>query len=613
LLGGGLAMLYISVYGAYHFYHLIEALPAFVLMGLITVLAGGIAVYFDSMLVAVLGILGGYGTPVMLSTGEINFLGLYGYMLMLGIGVLGMCYWKNWPLVNLLSFVCTYALFFVSLTDYRVEYFDQVMPFLVAFFVLFSTMTFLYKLVRRAPSNLLDLVALLVNVAIFFAVSRQLVFEAYGRQWVAAVTLGLAAFYTVHVYYLLARKIVDRELLVSFIGLATCFLAITMPILLSPEWVTASWAVEALVLLWIAQKLGSVFLRHACYVLFGIVIARFAAIDLAEQFLQNPATGDLATGDYLRQLLARVVAFGVPIASLGAASWLLARTPADRETVVDRANDIPDFVGGWAGRVCVALAMGLMLVYLNLELYRTIGFFYAPAMWPVLTLLWLAFCGWLLSEALRAESETGFVVLILALVLVVAKLLIVDLSSWGISAGFYYAEPYSVRDAIMRLVDFGAVAGFFGAAYALVAARRRNAEAKTVFASSALAVLFVYTTLELNTYLHSYLDGMRYGGISILWSVFALSFLLVGILRNLRPLRYAGLTLFAVVAYKVFFVDLAQLDSFYRIIAFIVLGLLVLAASFVYLKFRESFAVGPAGGAGEDESAAAIGAETGNE
>ena len=31
-------------------------------MGLVALLAGGIAVRFDSMLVAVLGILGGYGT-----------------------------------------------------------------------------------------------------------------------------------------------------------------------------------------------------------------------------------------------------------------------------------------------------------------------------------------------------------------------------------------------------------------------------------------------------------------------------------------------------------------------------------------------------------------------
>jgi len=39
----------------------------------------------------------------------------------------------------------------------------------------------------------------------------------------------------------------------------------------------------------------------------------------------------------------------------------------------------------------------------------------------------------------------------------------------------------------------------------------------------------------------------------------------------------------------VFFVDLASLDQFYRIIAFIVLGLLVTGGSFLYLRARQKF------------------------
>ncbi len=38
-----------------------------------------------------------------------------------------------------------------------------------------------------------------------------------------------------------------------------------------------------------------------------------------------------------------------------------------------------------------------------------------------------------------------------------------------------------------------------------------------------------------------------------------------------------------------FFVDLASLDQFYRIIAFILLGILVLCGAFLYLKYRQTF------------------------
>jgi uncharacterized membrane protein len=50
-----------------------------------------------------------------------------------------------------------------------------------------------------------------------------------------------------------------------------------------------------------------------------------------------------------------------------------------------------------------------------------------------------------------------------------------------------------------------------------------------------------------------------------------------------------GLALFAVVTWKVFFVDLAQLDQFYRIVAFVLLGILALIGSFAYLKYRDQF------------------------
>src|SRR5262249_21557195 len=66
LLGGGVATLYFSIFAALNYYGLIGPYTAFALMGLITVCAGAMAVRFDSMLVAVLGIIGGYGTPVML-------------------------------------------------------------------------------------------------------------------------------------------------------------------------------------------------------------------------------------------------------------------------------------------------------------------------------------------------------------------------------------------------------------------------------------------------------------------------------------------------------------------------------------------------------------------
>ncbi len=596
LMGGGLATLYFSIFAAANFYQLVEPIPAFALMGMVTVLAGGISVRFNTMLVAVLGILGGYGTPLMLSTGSVDFIGLFGYMLILGIGVLGLCYWKNWPLVNLLSFACTYGLYFAAMRAYTVADFWHVIPFLTAFFILFSTMTFLYKLVNREHSNLFDLSALLINAFVYFGESYRLVSVPYGKEWAAVVTLGLALFYSLHVYYFLVRKLVDRELLVSFLGLASFFVIVTVPLVLSKQWITVSWALQALVLLWIARQLGSHILKYVSFVLYGIVMFRFGFLDLPGQFGQALATS-LSWSEYWPQFLERVVMFGVPVVCLGGARRLLLGWEFSEASAVVPENDVPELIPtNWAPRAIIGMALGMLFLYLHLEVNRTVGFTYAPLRLPSLTVLWLAICGIVLWQAIAINSRTLITVVVFGLLAVLVKLCAVDVPSWSLADHLIYHSAYanhvySFHDATMRLLDFGSIIAFFGIAYAFIRDQKRDFDAAVVFGVLGMGTLFMFLSLELNTFLSVYVPGLRSGGVSILWSLFAFSWLLQGIWRNVRPLRYAGLSLFAVVIWKVFFSDLAQLDSFYRIIAFIVLGVMVLAGSFIYLKYRETFAL----------------------
>jgi len=592
LLGGGLATLYFSVFAAANFYHLIAPLVAFVLMAIVTVLAGGIAVRFDSALVAVLGIIGGYGTPIMLPSDSANYVGLYGYMLLLGLGVLAVCYRKQWPLVNYLAFFCTYALLLASLQGYTSAFFGEVMPFVVAFFVLFSTIVFVHKVANHKKSDLLDLFALLANAALFFGIGFALIDDAFGRRWTALLSLGLALFYTLHVYYFLIRRIVDRDLVLSFIGMASLFLALTMPLILTRQWITASWALQALMLLWLSGKLNSQFVRQTALVLYGIVLFRFCFLDLPGQFLigDRSAASDFAV--YLVSLGERGLAFGVPIAAIAAGYRLLSRPLESTGLAIDPQNDLATGLRQRPAMRLLAIAVVSMLfLYLHMEFSYSFGFLYAPLRLPMLTVVWLAMCGLLLHEYLRTRSQLHLTLLSAFAAGLLLKLFLFDVPSWTLTADFRYGGNYSVRDAALRLLDFGMVVGFFAVAAALVIGRVNHRQASLIFGFTALALLFVYTSLETNTILSAYVPGLRAGGISILWSLFAIGLLLTGIGWNEKVLRYLGLMLFTLVAFKVFFVDLATLDAFYRIVAFIVLGVLLLCGSFLYLRYRESFVV----------------------
>jgi uncharacterized membrane protein len=145
----------------------------------------------------------------------------------------------------------------------------------------------------------------------------------------------------------------------------------------------------------------------------------------------------------------------------------------------------------------------------------------------------------------------------------------------------------------MRLLDAGLVMGFLAWAFAALPAEGEAAFVRRGAGIAGLTLLFAYLTLELNTATAHFVPAFRSGAVSLLWAAFALSFVISGIRGGTRGLRYAGLVLFAVVVWKIFFVDLARLGQIYRIAAFIVLGAVLLCGSFVYLKYRQRFTSEP--------------------
>jgi uncharacterized membrane protein len=594
-LGGGLATLYFSVFAAHRLFGLVDVGSAFALMGVVTVLAGGIAVRFNSILVAVLGIIGGYGTPLMFGAADPNLPALFGYLLVLGCGVLAICFWRNWPLVNLLAFVATWCLVPAALADYDPARFRETYPFIVGFFVLFSTMTFLYKVVRGTPSTVLDLLALLANAAVFFGISFRMIDDAYGRRQVAFVTLGLAAFYTAHVLFFLRRRVTDRGLVVSFLGLAATFVALTMPLVLSQQWVTASWAIQAVVLLWMAERLETGIVRRMGLVLLGLVLVRLCTLDLGRTFLPGGSVAAAAAGlpaaDYLRLLAERAIAFGVPIAAFGVAARLVGRAPQRADAADTMRADRGDV--GLAPLVWLA-GIAALLFYVHLEVDRTADFFFPAARLPLLSLVWLGIGAIFLRQYAVRGDQKALVLAGCVAMAVLLKLFTWDLPAWGVDERFVAGPGYSLLDAGLRAVDFGAVIAFLAVAFA-VAGGPRAAALRTLLAVACLGTLFAYLTLEANSFLAAYHPGLRAGGVSIVWAVFALALVLAGIARNAGPLRWAGLVLFAVVSGKVFLHDLASLDTFWRIVAFLILGVVLIAGSFVYLRFREKFVVIPGG------------------
>jgi len=597
LFGGGIATLYFSVFAANNLYHIIELGTAFLLMAAVTLLSGFLAVRFDSKLSSIMGVLGGYMTPVLISSGIVNFAGLYSYLLVLGFGILGVSAFKRWPLLNYLGFACHHFLVLMSLRAYEPQqHFWDVLPFLTAFFILFSTMVFVYNLRVKVSSNLLDVLVLFLNAGTYFGISYGLISSTYSYHWVAVVTLGLSAFYTLHVRYCLNLRILDRELMLSFIALSAFFLAISVPLILTKEWITVTWSVQALVMLWISGKLNSRFLKLIALGLYVIVLSRFTILDLPSQFAL-PAANSGTLSEALAATFHRAVLFLIPIGSLFLGHRLLQQNSKTDSGPISRENDIGIAIEhGGVGSAALLISFGALFLYLHLEINRTFGVIYEASRLPLLTILWLGLATLLLKEFLRNAGQAALNILALLFIAIFIKLFSADLKSWNFRSDFTYGE-WLLEGAFFRLVEFGGIILFLTWAFRRLAEESafRIPEVRQIrmgMGLAAIGMLFVYTTLEVNTLLANFVPGLRAGGVSILWTVFALSLLVSGISKDEKLLRYLGLTLFAIASWKVFFVDLASLDQFYRIFAFIILGIMVTCGSFLYLRSRGSFVTG---------------------
>lgn len=96
LAAAGIGILYADIFAAHALYHFIEAPLAFPFMSLVTVLAFLLAVRLDTRYVAILGMVGGFLTPPLLSTGEDRPFGLFAYVALLDMGLAAVAIRKRW-------------------------------------------------------------------------------------------------------------------------------------------------------------------------------------------------------------------------------------------------------------------------------------------------------------------------------------------------------------------------------------------------------------------------------------------------------------------------------------------------------------------------------------
>ena len=268
LQGGGVGVMYLTVFAAAKLYHLLPMGFTFAVMVALVLLSGVLAVLQNAKYLAFYGAAGGFLAPILASTGGGSHVMLFSYYALLNLGIVGIAWYRSWRELNLLGFAFTFVIGMLwGAQYYRPEFFVSVEPFLILFFLFFVIIAVLFAL--RQPPQLKGYVdsTLVFGVPIIaFGLQAALVKDLpYGLAFSA---LGMSAFYIALATGLWSRGPQGMRLLTeAFLAMGVVFGSLAIPLALDGRWTSAAWALEGAAIVWVGVRQQRMLARA-----FGLVL-----------------------------------------------------------------------------------------------------------------------------------------------------------------------------------------------------------------------------------------------------------------------------------------------------------------------------------------------------
>jgi len=567
LFGGGIAVLYLSVFAAFALegFMFISANYAFGAMILITILAGLISVRFDAKSTAIFGLIGGFATPFLLSTGSGNVVGLLSYMLMLNLGVLFVSVYKKWSLLAWLAFAIT-ALSALGTVMMTVDDFVPLSLLYGAFFVVYSIVPFVNEIRQKQEALARPWVILFwANFAVAI-LSYLALFQHYGIElrYYALVTVALAGYLLGYAAVLAKKKLLQKNLFYIVLAQAIALLLVTPAFIFSGSSLTIVWAVESLMLLWISTKT-----KEQTYGLFGLLGFALTALKyLVDDMFggYNRLTFSPTHTEVLSFTQSLAITSLFVIGSFFLAYRLLTKHPMAFKYLPSKPLKMTLFMGAFVGAYLVSNLIGAMLFDA-----------YSLNIFTLFSMVIIGVFSLMLSRSAYAKEAT------------VIHYLFLGLLGIGFVSNLMHISSANTMISLVNFLVFMGVSGFI---YTLAFKESNLTLAKyklsDVMLVTGVGLLFIFLNVEVYHVVKLYAAEATKFAITLLWIAFGIVLFVVGIMKDIKLAKLVGTGLILLAILKAFFFDLAQLDSIYRIVLFLILGAILFGLSYFYQSKNSS-------------------------
>jgi uncharacterized membrane protein len=563
LTGLGLAIYYVCVFFSFQVYQLTSQGPSFALAVGVTGLAIALGVAHNAKPIAILAVIGGFLSPVLISTGENHPYALFSYIALLNLVALGVAYFKRWRELDLLCFAGTallYAAWYQKFYDGTTQMTPAVL-YLSIFYIMFLLIPTLHTLVHGLPENR-DSIALVVLNAAFSLAYYYRMFYHLDQRLLGFIVVAQALM--VFLVFALWKRNVSintntaRSLLVIALGLVT----VAVPLHLKMYGIPIAWALEGALLAYVGRRF-----RYWIPCGMGTLATLLATVELLRRLPMHSAY-------FLPVFNVPFGSWMLVAAGAFAAAWFLARNTELSDPFL-AGLPVVAFLAGF-GVLCLGLSLETSAYWRFVSASTSRGIHEASS----LIVLW-SIIAVVVAAALHQLDQIKMpLALLLGGCYVVGVLLfLVGLDRYNNDSPWpFFNSLYLPRLAYPVALFVGAV----------LARRRGNWEFGNTLEAAMHALLAVFAARELGRWGdHCQLVSHRsaFSIISAFWALHACGLIWVGLMTRMRMRRVLGFVLFAVTVVKVLLVDTSELEPVYRIVSFAGTGVLLLVAGYVYQHY----------------------------
>ncbi|MDR3272138.1 MAG: DUF2339 domain-containing protein [Flavobacteriaceae bacterium] len=600
LTGGGISVFYITITLAFREYELFNQTLAFIFLIAITAFSVILSLLYDRKELAIFSLLGGFASPLMVSSGSGNYIVLFSYILILNSGMLFVSFRKKWRIIGIISYVLT-LIFFLSwlLYSYKSE-FKGAALFSVLFFIQFYLLALIDHFKSENKISAYQASLILTNNLFLFS-SCLYIFNNYLYDIRGIITISMAVINAVILAVLFNKSKIDRNLIYLLIAVVMSFVSLVIPIQLNGHVITMFWAAEVVLLLWLWQKSRiNVFRIGFLIILLPVIISYIMDIYHNYSYVE-----------VLPIVFNRIFITGlVIIASFVVSLYLLEKE--DRKEIIKIKN-----VSFWSvGSIInvfklsiVVLAFIVPFLELNYQLtlytdnyslytdnissfrvapYADISSFRYVAL-AAYTAIYIA----VLAIVYKNRIKTNKLIFGLLVTTVFLYALFYSYLSINLRFDIFYMNRYPTAYFLIHFLGLPAVITVL---YFLIKNTNSSSDNFSLFCWSMITLSVIILSVETDHMVillsgnNENYDLLLYNvhtfGYPILWGLIAMVLMIWGLKQKEVLLRKISLIFFGIIIVKFYAYDVWYMSQGGRILSFVLLGVILLLVSFLQQKIK---------------------------